>query len=137
MIRLSELKLPLDAAFDLPDNIGTPPLFPPTLLPLICRTLGVDESELAHWQVFKRSFDARHKLQVVYIVDVQLHNAEQAQRLLQQHTKHPHIQATPDMQWHPPVQALSTGQHRALLALWWWVLVPAAYLPLWCWRRWV
>ena len=105
MIRLSELKLPLDAAFDVPDNIGTPPLFPPTLLPLICRTLGVDESELAYWQVFKRSFDARHKLQVVYIVDVQLHNAEQTQRLLQQHAKHPHVQATPDMQWHPPVQA--------------------------------
>jgi hypothetical protein len=105
MIRLSELKLPLDAAFDPPDASATPPLFTPALAPLIAQTLGVKLQDIAHWQVFKRSFDARKKLLVVYIVDVNLHNPQQEALLLKQHTGNPHIQATPDMQWRPPVQA--------------------------------
>ena len=39
---------------------------------------------IAEWKVFKRSFDARQKLQVVYIVDVKLHNINKEQQLLQQ-----------------------------------------------------
>ena len=105
MIRLSELKLPLDGAFDPPDTASNPPLYPPSLAPLIAQTLGISLDAIADWKVFKRSFDARQKLQVVYIVDVQLHDSNKAQQLLQQHAQHPHIQATPDMQWHPPVQA--------------------------------
>jgi len=105
MIRLSELKLPLDAAFDPPDASATPPLFTPALAPLIAQTLGVKLQDIAHWQVFKRSFDARKKLLVVYIVDVNLHNPQQEALLLKQHTGNPHIQTTPDMQWRPPVQA--------------------------------
>jgi len=103
MIRLSELKLPLDGAFDPPDTASNPPLYPPSLALLIADSLGVSIDAIANWKVFKRSFDARQKLQVVYIVDVQLHNSNQEQQLLQQHAQHPHIQATPDMQWHPPV----------------------------------
>jgi uncharacterized FAD-dependent dehydrogenase len=105
MIRLSELKLPLDGAFDPPDTASNPPLYPPSLAPLIAQTLGISLDAIADWKVFKRSFDARQKLQVVYIVDVQLHDSSKAQQLLQQHAQHPHIQATPDMQWHPPLQA--------------------------------
>ena len=105
MIRLSELKLPLDGAFDPPNTASNPPLYPPSLAPLIAQTLGISLDAIADWKVFKRSFDARQKLQVVYIVDVQLHDSSKAQQLLQQHAQHPHIQATPDMQWHPPVQA--------------------------------
>ena len=105
MIRLSELKLPLDGAFDPPDTASNPALYPPSLAPLIAQTLGISLDAIADWKVFKRSFDARQKLQVVYIVDVQLHDSSKAQQLLQQHAQHPHIQATPDMQWHPPVQA--------------------------------
>ncbi len=105
MIRLSELKLPLDGAFDPPDTASNPPLYPPSLALLIAQTLGISLDAIADWKVFKRSFDARQKLQVVYIVDVQLHDSSKAQQLLQQHAQHPHIQATPDMQWHPPVQA--------------------------------
>jgi uncharacterized FAD-dependent dehydrogenase len=105
MIRLSELKLPLDGAFDPPDTASNPPLYPPSLAPLVAQTLGISLDAIADWKVFKRSFDARQKLQVVYIVDVQLHDSSKAQQLLQQHAQHPHIQATPDMHWHPPVQA--------------------------------
>jgi uncharacterized FAD-dependent dehydrogenase len=105
MIRLSELKMPLDGVFNPPDKVSSPPLYPPTLAPLIAHTLGVSMDAIADWKVFKRSFDARQKLQVVYIVDVQLHDSNKEQQLLQQHAQHPHIQATPDMQWHPPVHA--------------------------------
>jgi len=105
MIRLSELKLPLDDAFNPSDAVSEPPLYPSTLAPMVARTLGVHLDDIAHWHVFKRSFDARQKLLVVYIVDVQLHDANLEQKLLEKHTQHPHIQPTPDMQWHSPVQA--------------------------------
>ena len=85
MIRLTELKLPLDSAFNPPDKVSAPPLYPPTLAPLIAATLGISMEAIAEWKVFKRSFDARQKLQVVYIVDVQLHDSSKAQQLLQQH----------------------------------------------------
>jgi uncharacterized FAD-dependent dehydrogenase len=105
MIRLSELKLPLDAAFDVADDVTPPPLYPATLAPLIASTLGVALTDIEHWKVFKRSFDARQKLLVVYIVDVQLFNKDQELGLLEKYTQHPHIQASPDMQWRAPVHA--------------------------------
>jgi uncharacterized FAD-dependent dehydrogenase len=104
MIRLSELKLPLDAAFDVADTV-TPPLYPATLAPLIASTLGVALTDIEHWQVFKRSFDARQKLLVVYIVDVQMRSKDQELALLEKYAQHPHIQASPDMQWRAPVHA--------------------------------
>ncbi len=105
MIRLSELKLPLDAAFDVADDVTPPPLYPATLAPLIASTLGVALTDIEDWKVFKRSFDARQKLLVVYIVDVQLFNKDQALGLLEKYAQHPHIQASPDMQWRAPVHA--------------------------------
>ena len=84
MIRLSELKLPLDGVFDPPNTASNPPLYPPSLALLIAQTLGISLDAIADWKVFKRSFDARQKLQVVYIVDVQLHDSSKAQQLLQQ-----------------------------------------------------
>jgi uncharacterized FAD-dependent dehydrogenase len=105
MIRLSELKLPLDAAFDVADDVTSPPLYPATLAPLIASTLGVALTDIENWKVFKRSFDARQKLLVVYIVDVQLFNKDQELALLDKYAQHPHIQASPDMQWRAPVHA--------------------------------
>ena len=105
MIRLSELKLPLDAAFDVADDVTSPPLYPATLAPLIASTLGVALADIEDWKVFKRSFDARQKLLVVYIVDVQLFNKDQELALLEKYAQHPHIQASPDMQWRAPVHA--------------------------------
>jgi len=106
MIRLSELKLPLDASFDPPDTASPAPLAPPALWDLVVSTLGVPAAEIQHWQVFKRSFDARKsQLRVVYIVDVALTSPEAEARWLQAHAQRPHVQATPDMTWRPPVQA--------------------------------
>ena len=109
MIRLSELKLPLDAAFDPPDIHAAPPLYPPSLPLLIAQTLKVPASAIRDWQVYKRSFDARKRLQVVYIVDVQLQDVHDEATLLAAHANNPHIQAAPDMAWRPPVQAPADG----------------------------
>ena len=106
MIRLSELKLPLDASFDPPDAASPAPLYPPALFDLIVTTLGVPAADIAHWQVFKRSFDARKsQLRVVYIVDVALTTSEAEAHWLQANAQRPHVQATPDMVWRAPVTA--------------------------------
>jgi uncharacterized FAD-dependent dehydrogenase len=106
MIRITELKLALDTAFDRPDAATPPLLYPPSLPALVAQTLGVNPADIARWQVFKRSFDARKpKLQVVYIVDVQLHSDATQAECLARHADHPHIFASPDMAWQAPVQA--------------------------------
>ena len=117
MIRISELKLPLSAlpiesrrAADAPsetdeDRLPTPhPIN--ALRQLAAQALGISAVDIATLNVFKRSFDARKAdLLAVYIVDLSLVNAEAENRLLHQFEKHPHIQSTPDMAWHPPCQA--------------------------------
>ena len=117
MIRISELKLPLSAlpmesrrAADAPsetdeDRLPTPhPI--DALRQLAAQALGISASDIATLNVFKRSFDARKAdLLAVYIVDLSLADAQTEGRLLQQFEQHPHIQATPDMAWHPPCQA--------------------------------
>ena len=117
MIRISELKLPLTAlpvehrrAADAPAETEadrTPPPHPEsTLRQLVCRALDIEPDELASLQVFKRSFDARKAdILAVFIVDVQLASSAQETAVLARHAGHPHIQATPDMQWQPPCLA--------------------------------
>ncbi|RYF77352.1 MAG: FAD-dependent oxidoreductase, partial [Comamonadaceae bacterium] len=75
MIRLSELKLPLDHAAE-------------ALPALIAQTLGLAPAQIAGHTVFKRSFDARKPtLLVVYIVDVTLADPAQEAALLAAHAK--------------------------------------------------
>jgi uncharacterized FAD-dependent dehydrogenase len=88
MIRLTELKLPLDHAAN-------------ALPLLIAKTLGISQDEITQHTIFKRSFDARKAaLMQVYIVDVTLPPALEA-ALLTQFAGHLHIFATPDMAYHP------------------------------------
>ncbi|XAH24469.1 NAD(P)/FAD-dependent oxidoreductase [Xylophilus sp. GW821-FHT01B05] len=93
MIRLSEIKLPLDhAELALPQAVAT--------------ALGVAPEAIAQVHVHKRSFDARKvDLLQVYIVDVTLTDPAAEAALLARHDKHPHIAATPDMAWYPPPAA--------------------------------
>jgi len=117
MIRISELKLPLSAlpvetrrAADAPsetdeDRLPTPhPIA--ALRQMAAQALGIRTADIATLNVFKRSFDARKAdLRAVYIVDLALNDAQTETALLHQFDKHPHIQPTPDMTWHPPCQA--------------------------------
>jgi uncharacterized protein len=90
MIRLTELKLPLDHS---PDD----------LLALAARTLGLTSTDLgaSALHIHKRSFDARMaQVRVVYIVDVDLPAPLQAQ-LLTQFAGHAHIFIAPCADYTP------------------------------------
>jgi hypothetical protein len=92
MIRLTELKLPLEHA----EN---------ALPVLIAKTLGVTPDELRECTIFKRSFDARKATLVqVYIVDLEIAPTLEI-TLLAKFAGHPHIFATPDMRYQPVGQA--------------------------------
>ena len=89
MIRLTELKLPLDHA-------------PDALVQLIAQTLGIAGSAIASHTIYKRSYDARkQKLLLVYICDVQLTDSLQEAALLKQFESTPHIRPTPDQAYYP------------------------------------
>ncbi len=93
MIRLTELKLPLEHAHG-------------DLERLVVQVLGVPAAELAAIQVFKRSVDARKaQLLLVYVVDVTLHDADAEAALLQRLAGVPQVGPTPDMTYRLPRQA--------------------------------
>ena len=93
MLRLTEIKLPLAHA----EN---------ALRDTLLHTLHIKPADLTGFTVFKRSFDARKaELMQVYIVDVELANADIEAALLRQHAGNPHILPTPDMSYHPAGQA--------------------------------
>ena len=93
MIRLSEIKLPLDhAEQDLRDAVTG--------------MLGIDGVELAGVHVHKRSYDARKRqLMLVYIVDATLADPSREAALLARLGKHPRIAPAPDMTYVAPVRA--------------------------------
>jgi uncharacterized protein len=86
MLRITELRLPLE------HNASD-------LRKAITQRLGVSEDELAHFLIFKRSFDARKKSAVIliYTVDCQVGLSEAA--VLQRHHADPHIKPTPDTRY--------------------------------------
>ena len=89
MIRLTELKLPLDHAED-------------ALPALIAKTLAIQPGDIRSHSIYKRSYDARkQKLLLVYIADVELASAELEARLLKEFEDNPHIRPTPDQAYHP------------------------------------
>ena len=103
MIRLTELKLPLDHT-------------PEDLSALVHTTLGVAASDIAQWKIFKRSYDARKvTLLVVYIVDVALHSADAEAASLSKYAANQHIFAAPDMGYQRVAQACSHLTHRPVV----------------------
>src|SRR5450830_851431 len=99
MIRLTELKLPLDHAAD-------------ALPQLIARTLGVTVGDFNRHTVFKHSIDARKAALIqVYIVDVEIAPTLEA-ALLAKFAGNPHIFATPSMTYHPVGQAPASSGPR-------------------------
>ncbi len=91
MIRITELKLPLDH-----DEAALPAL--------IVKTLGISPSDLIRHTLYKRSYDARmKKLLLVYIADIEVAPALEA-TLLKKFDAHPHIRSTPDQNYYPVVQ---------------------------------
>jgi uncharacterized FAD-dependent dehydrogenase len=106
MIRLSEIKLTLAQAQQ-----------PQTVLrAAAARVLGLSDSDLACVQVFKRSFDARKaELTAVYIIDVALADSAREATVLASLRGQPHVAATPDMEWHPPVPVQTPLSQRPVV----------------------
>jgi uncharacterized FAD-dependent dehydrogenase len=85
MLRLTEVKLPLDH----PEE---------AIQTAILKKLQITPVELIGYSIFKRSYDARKKEDIifVYILDVE---TTQEKRLLQRFKKDPHVMPTPDTRY--------------------------------------
>ncbi|WP_194435474.1 NAD(P)/FAD-dependent oxidoreductase [Vibrio fluminensis] len=86
MIRLNEIKLPLDHEED-------------ALLDAISAKLSIPAEQVISFNVFKRGYDARKKtnIHLIYTLDVIVEGDENA--LLEKFTKDPHVRQTPDMEY--------------------------------------
>ncbi|MDO8378473.1 NAD(P)/FAD-dependent oxidoreductase, partial [Phenylobacterium sp.] len=91
MLRISELKLPLDHPAD-------------ALPAAIAARLGVGADEILGWSVWKRAHDARKKAAIlkVYIVDVELKDEA---AVLARRTGDSHLRITPDTAYKPVARA--------------------------------
>ena len=85
MLRLTELKLPLDHP-------------PEALRAAILQRLAIPDNELVSFSIFKRSYDARkkHALLMIYAVDVEVKNEAS---LLKKFRNDRHVMPSPDMDY--------------------------------------
>jgi uncharacterized FAD-dependent dehydrogenase len=91
MLRIAELKLPLDHA-------------PEALPAAIAKRLGVRPDDVLGWSVWKRAHDARKKAAIlkVYIVDVEVKGQA---AVLKRLADDPHVRPTPDTAYRPVATA--------------------------------
>jgi uncharacterized FAD-dependent dehydrogenase len=82
MLRITELKLPLDHAAD-------------ALRPALCQRLGIADGELLDFTIFKRSYDARKKSAITLIYTLDFKVADEA-ALLKKFADDRHVGPTPD-----------------------------------------
>jgi len=96
MLRLTELKLPLDHPAD-------------ALPAAIAERLGVREDQLKSWKIWRRGNDPRRKAAIllIYTVDVEL--ADEAE-VLARLAGDPRVQPTPDTTYRHPVKAPANRQ---------------------------
>ncbi|MEX0334849.1 NAD(P)/FAD-dependent oxidoreductase [Vibrio tubiashii] len=85
MIRLNEIKLPLDHEEE-------------ALTAAITKKLGISEDQVISYNVFRRGYDARKKANIllIYTLDVVVENEA---ALLEQFVSDPHVKETPDMEY--------------------------------------
>jgi uncharacterized FAD-dependent dehydrogenase len=102
MLRITELKLPLDHADE-------------ALRPAIIQRLGVADSDLLDFTLFKRSYDARKKsseLQFIYTIDCTLKDEA---KLLQKFADDRHISVAPDTRYQALGHAPENIEERPLV----------------------
>ena len=101
MLRITEIKLPLDHPQD-------------AIASAILKKLQIPPEELLGYSIFKRSYDARKKAEIllVYIVDVE---TTQEKQLLARFKKDPHVMVTPDTSYRFVAQAPSNLRIRPIV----------------------
>ncbi|ARN23225.1 NAD(P)/FAD-dependent oxidoreductase [Piscinibacter gummiphilus] len=105
MLRITELRLPLDHAED-------------ALRPAIVERLGIADTDLKGFTVFRRAYDARKKSAIVLIYTIDCDLADEASVMLQ-HEGDPQVRATPDTAYkfvgHAPEGFFAGGQPRPVV----------------------
>jgi uncharacterized protein len=101
MLRLSEVKLPLDRT-------------EADIQSAILKKLSIEPKDLIRHTVFKRSYDARKRgaVSFVYVIDVETTREKQ---LLQRFKKDPHIVPTPDTSYHYVAHAATKIEQRPIV----------------------
>ncbi|WP_110950039.1 NAD(P)/FAD-dependent oxidoreductase [Pseudomonas bohemica] len=102
MLRITELKLPLDHADE-------------QLRPALAQRLGIDSAELLDFTLFKRSYDARKKsseLQFIYTIDFQVRDEA---ALLKRLSHDNHVGPAPDVSYKVVGQAPHDLTERPLV----------------------
>ncbi|MDO8907843.1 MAG: hypothetical protein Q7W55_05005 [Pseudohongiella sp.] len=102
MIRITELALPLDHP-------------PEAVRQAITRRLGIADSDLVDFSVFKRSYDARKKnteITFVYIIDLAAKNEQQ---ILERLAGDNHVRLSPDTAYYPVASAPENLSERPLI----------------------
>ena len=101
MLRLSEIKLPLDHTDE-------------DLHATILKKLRLSAADVSRYKVFKRSYDARKRgeIRLVYIVDIETPKQKQ---LLSRFKKDPHVKPTPDTSYHYVTEAPKVLDHRPVV----------------------
>ncbi|MCU8514883.1 NAD(P)/FAD-dependent oxidoreductase [Vibrio vulnificus] len=101
MIRLTELRLPLD------HEEGA-------LLEAITAKLGIPAEQVLCFSMFRRGYDARKKtnIQLIYTLDIEVANQD---KLLAKFSKDPHVRETPDMEYKYVAQAPANLTERPIV----------------------
>ena len=101
MLRLAEIKLPLDHTDD-------------DLYTAILKKLRLKTSDIKRYTVFKRSYDARKRedIRLVYIIDIETPKQKQ---LLSRFKKDPHVNPTPDTSYHYVAEAPQALAYRPVV----------------------
>ncbi len=101
MLRLTNLKLPLDHA-------------PDALPAAICARLGIPREALRGFTVFRRGYDARKHGAIALIYTLELDVTDEA-LLLARHAHDRDLQIAPDTRYHPIPHATRQPAHRPLV----------------------
>ncbi|CAK2882038.1 hypothetical protein EDB69_2060 [Vibrio crassostreae] len=101
MIRLTEIKLPLDHEES-------------AIQDAIEAKLGINSDQVLSFNIFKRGYDARKKSKIllIYTLDVLVENEAE---LLEQFISDPHVKVTPDMEYKFVAKAVETQTERPVV----------------------
>jgi uncharacterized protein len=101
MLRLTEIKLPLDHA-------------QAALEQAILDKLKISKAQLLSFEIFKRAYDARNKkdIQLIYTFDIEVNQQDE---LLQKFANDQHVRITPDMSYKFVTQAPATLSARPVV----------------------
>ncbi|MDO9151822.1 MAG: NAD(P)/FAD-dependent oxidoreductase [Methylotenera sp.] len=107
MLRITEVKLPIENAQSLIHQADE-------IKAALLKRLEIPESDLIHFDIFKRGVDARksHAILYVYSLDVEVKNEE---KILAKYRKDAHIKPAPDTSYQYVATTVSTPELRPVI----------------------